>query len=889
MATRKTAASRKKSTAAKTRSTGKRKKPQPELDRVWSILLFGIGLLLLALTYIKGQPFWNTMRDGLFGLFGYSVYLLAPLVLVLAVFVAMGKPFKVRMIQYLVLLLFLSGAVLIFGNYQSTEGEMFFQQVQDIWKLGVSHGPGGVVSMLIGWPLLALVGNPAAGIIIVVLLLIYIMLLTNVTPADVFLFIRRHFGSMKETTKYVVQESVGAYPVELNSEKALEKEKKKREQLEQKRAERAERRRKNKKIDIDLGPEAEKNSVDIFADTDEDKVDVGYVPYGADENSKAAVTEPETAEEKPLWTLQDELRHDKFAQSCMEVLKQEEAEDTVKNNTFVQKQTEPVQKVQPVEEPEKPQAAPTAGAASEVDELIRRAIVDKPVEGTFASEGQKQEIQPTVAEMRQSFRLPDLDLLDPQPEDRDAGADQEMKKNAKTLVDTLESFGVKTRILDISRGPSVTRYELQPSAGVKISRITNLSDDIALNLATAGVRIEAPIPGKPAVGIEVPNQKRATVSLRSVLESAAFKNSDAPLTIALGKDISGQVQIADLAKMPHLLIAGTTGSGKSVCTNGIIISLLYRCTPDQLKLILIDPKVVEFAEYNGIPHLAMPVVTEPRKAAGALGSAVAEMEKRYQLFADNNVRDIKGYNRLAETSEELEHMPYMVIVIDEMADLMMTAGKEVEDYICRLAQKARAAGMHLIAATQRPSVDVVTGLIKANIPSRIALSLSSQVDSRTILDSGGAEKLLGNGDLLFLPVGANKPIRVQGAFVKDREIIRVIQDLKSHSECHYNEEMIANTEKMASAQNSAGQDGVSGGEMEDEMLRPAIEVVVEAGQASTSMLQRRLRLGYGRAGRLMDEMERMHIIGPYEGAKPRQVLISRQQWIEMNMNKDSAE
>ncbi|MDO5601258.1 MAG: DNA translocase FtsK [Oscillospiraceae bacterium] len=853
-----------------------RKKQKPEIDRVWSILLFGVGLLLCALTYIEGQPFWNMLRDGLFGLFGYTVYLLAPLVLFIAVLVAMGKPFKVRLLQLVILLFFISGAVLIFGGYGITEGSTFTQQAGEIWQLGVQRGPGGVSSILLGWPLLALVGNPGAGIIIVVLVLIYLMLLTNITPADILLFLRRHFGSMKETAKTVARESVGRYPVDLNSEEALERERLRRQAQEEKRALKSQK-KKGPSIDVDLGPGPARPEEDIFA-PGPDMGEIGFVPYGADEAApavKAACAAPPKACVPEAQAFAEEVKHDQLAQACLEVVNEKAG-----------------QKVQAGSDLTYPAKTPAPqSAANEVDELIRRAINGQndldAVPGTLEVGRDDQLI---IKEPRQSYRLPSLDLLDPQPDGNDTGADAEMKKNAQTLVDTLESFGVKTRILDISRGPSVTRYELQPQAGVKISRITNLADDIALNLATAGVRIEAPIPGKPAVGIEVPNQNRAAVSIRSVLESPAFQNSDAPLTMALGKDISGQVQVADLAKMPHLLIAGTTGSGKSVCTNGIIISLLYRCTPEELKLILIDPKVVEFADYNGIPHLAMPVVTEPRKAAGALGSAVAEMEKRYQLFAENNVRDIKGYNRLAEAHEELEHMPYIVIVIDEMADLMMTAGKEVEDYICRLAQKARAAGMHLIAATQRPSVDVVTGLIKANIPSRIGLSLSSQVDSRTILDAGGAEKLLGNGDLLFLPVGANKPIRIQGAFVKDREIARVIRDLKSRSECHYNEEMIANTERMAAAQNAGGQDGAGmAGEQEDEMLRPAIEAVIEAGQASTSMLQRRLRLGYGRAGRLMDEMERMHIIGPYEGAKPRQVLITRQQWIEMNMNQDAAE
>ena len=484
------------------------------------------------------------------------------------------------------------------------------------------------------------------------------------------------------------------------------------------------------------------------------------------------------------------------------------------------------------------------------------------------------------------YCYPSLNLFNPTRPDDEAGAAREMKKNADTLVNTLDSFGVKTTMLDICRGPSVTRYELQPQAGIKVSRITSLADDIALNLATAGVRIEAPIPGKPAVGIEVPNKIRSTVNIRSVFESQNYINMRSPLTMALGKDIAGTAQVADLCKMPHLLIAGSTGSGKSVCVNSIIISFLFRSGPEDVKLILIDPKVVELAEYNGIPHLLMPVVTEPRKAAGALGASVAEMERRYKLFAENNVREIKAYNKLAAQTG-MEHLPYIAIVIDELADLMMVAGKEVEDYICRIAQKARAAGIHLIVATQRPSVDVITGLIKANIPSRIAFAVSSQIDSRTILDSGGAEKLLGNGDMLFLPVGASKPVRVQGTFVTDEEIGAVLSFIKSTSTAQYDEEMIAEMERRAVAEKGSkkgGDDDGDGGGALDAMFEQAVECVIDAGQASTSLLQRRCKLGYARAARIMDQMEQEKIIGPYEGAKPRAVLVTKAEWEERKLN-----
>ena len=490
------------------------------------------------------------------------------------------------------------------------------------------------------------------------------------------------------------------------------------------------------------------------------------------------------------------------------------------------------------------------------------------------------------AEPVEPYCYPSLNLFNATRPDDEAGAAREMKKNADILVNTLDSFGVKTTMLDICRGPSVTRYELQPQAGIKVSRITSLADDIALNLATAGVRIEAPIPGKPAVGIEVPNKIRSTVNIRAVFESQNYINMRSPLTMALGKDIAGAAQVADLCKMPHLLIAGSTGSGKSVCVNSIIISFLFRSSPEDVKLILIDPKVVELAEYNGIPHLLMPVVTEPRKAAGALGASVAEMERRYKLFAENNVREIKAYNKLAAQTG-LEHLPYIAIVIDELADLMMVAGKEVEDYICRIAQKARAAGIHLIVATQRPSVDVITGLIKANIPSRIAFAVSSQIDSRTILDASGAEKLLGNGDMLFLPVGASKPVRVQGTFVTDEEIGAVLSFIKSTSSTQYDEEMIAEMERRAVAEKGSKKgsddDSDTGGAL-DPMFEQAVECVIDAGQASTSLLQRRCKLGYARAARIMDQMEQEKIIGPYEGAKPRTVLVSKAQWEERKLN-----
>ena len=526
--------------------------------------------------------------------------------------------------------------------------------------------------------------------------------------------------------------------------------------------------------------------------------------------------------------------------------------------------------------------------AEPVEEKDISSLVAAAMEKPAASEQAAAQTPVEDAEPVDTFQYqyPPIELFERSPDESDPTAQDELKANAQKLVDTLESFGVRTRVLDISRGPAVTRYEVQPMAGVKISRITSLADDIALNLAVADVRMEAPIPGKPAVGIEVPNHKRQAVYIRSVFESQSFLRMSSPLGIALGKDIAGVAQVADLCKMPHLLIAGSTGSGKSVCVNSIIMSLVFRSSPEDVKLLLIDPKVVELAEYNGIPHLLMPVVTEPKKAAGALGSAVQEMERRYRMFAENNVRDIKSFNKLAAERPDLEKMPYIAIVIDELADLMMVVGKDVEDSICRIAQKARAAGMHLIVATQRPSVDVITGLIKANIPSRIAFAVSSQVDSRTILDGAGAEKLLGQGDMLFMPVGAPKPTRIQGTFVRDEEISRVLDFIKSSATVQYDEAMIEAMEKHAIQDGKKGSSGADSDEDSDSdpMFKQAVEVVIDAGQASTSLLQRRCKLGYARAARIMDEMEQKGVIGPYEGAKPRAVLISRQQWLELQMN-----
>ncbi len=490
----------------------------------------------------------------------------------------------------------------------------------------------------------------------------------------------------------------------------------------------------------------------------------------------------------------------------------------------------------------------------------------------------KEEIPVSELEIHQEtlpYMIPPVSLLkEPVHKKSSVAAERTVKNNAKVLEETLLSFGVSARVLQVSRGPVITRYELQPAPGVKVSRIVSLSDDIALNLAAPGVRIEAPIPGKAAVGIEVPNKDIAPVVLREVLESENFLNHPSKIGFALGKDIAGNNIIADIAKMPHLLIAGATGSGKSVCINSLIISILYKATPDEVRLIMIDPKVVELSSYNGIPHLMIPVVTDPRKAAGALNWAVQEMVNRYKSFADKGVRDLERYNEQLEEDEK--PLPQIVVIIDELSDLMMVAPGEVEDAICRLAQMARAAGIHLVIATQRPSVDVITGVIKANIPSRIAFAVSSQTDSRTILDMGGAEKLLGRGDMLYHPSGSNKPKRVQGAFITEKEVEAIVSCIKNQNEApQYNMEVL----EEASTDQAGDDNG-----FDDELLSDAIEVVVDAGQASISMIQRRLRVGYARAARLVDEMEVRGLVSGFDGSKPRNVLITKEEFEEQYRN-----
>lgn len=513
------------------------------------------------------------------------------------------------------------------------------------------------------------------------------------------------------------------------------------------------------------------------------------------------------------------------------------------------------------------------------------------IEGNlFKKEEEKKEekvrevlqLEHAIAVEDEHYEYPPIELLS-------KGEKKTIKGGAKALTDiatklqkTLYSFGVQAKVENVSVGPAITRYELKPAEGVRVSKIANLADDIALNLAAETIRIEAPIPGKQAVGIEVPNSEKETVHFRDVVESDDFQENKSKLSVALGKDVAGNMAIADIAKMPHALIAGATGSGKSVCINTIIASIIYKAKPSEVKLVMIDPKVVELSVYNGIPHLLIPVVTDPKKAAGALAWAVQEMDNRYNVFAQKGVRDLKGYNALVEKEEGTGQLPQIVIIIDELADLMMVAAKDVEDSICRLAQKARAAGMHLIIATQRPSVDVITGIIKANIPSRMAFAVSSQVDSRTILDQVGAEKLLGKGDMLFYPAGAPKPVRIQGAFIDDSEVEKIVDFVKSNGEATYSEDILETIEKSNKTDKELADEAQCDDDT-DPLLMDAIDVVVETGQASTSFIQRRFKVGYARAGRIIDQMEERGVISGYQGSKPRQVLMTLERLQELKM------
>ncbi len=832
--------------ARKTSVNQKNRQEESNLgDRVlWSTILFALGVLILAFTLIKGESAWHSIHNIFLGMFGFSVFIVPVILIYVSVMIAMDRTRQAvqgKVIQCFIMIFLISALVQIFSGTELPEGNFFNDIIPMLFAEGKQLRGGGVFSALLAVPLLMLFKKTGAAIIVCLLIFVFIMIFANKTVIDIINLIKRGFAAANAARgEYVPEESDDFVPppgVKTRNKKTVP--------------------------NSDVPPKIVKEKAKNF------NVDI---PMPAGQNGKNA---PDG---------QDISEQEKFIRTMP---------------------------AHPVAAPAKASEASgekMQSARSELDDIIKKAAAapeKKP--STLASNKIQTDAEldmpdaPTAADIQQeiseqktetaAYAFPPISLLKNVDNSLNAAdAEAEMKANADTLVDTLKSFGVQTRIVDIHRGPTVTRYELQPSAGVKISKITGLADDIALNLAAAGVRIEAPIPGKAAVGVEVPNKIKDIVTIREMIESPEFANNKSKLSFVVGKNIDGEIMIGDIAKMPHMIIAGTTGSGKSVCTNSIIMSILYNATPDEVRLVLIDPKMVEFKVYDGIPHLLIPVVTDPRKAAGALSWAVQEMLKRYKLFADYNVRDHGGYNEMAAETDGVEPLPKIVIIIDELADLMMAASNEVEDSICRLAQMARAAGMHLIIATQRPTVDVITGLIKANIPSRIALTVSSQIDSRTIIDTAGAEKLLGHGDMLYYPQGIPKPVRIQGCFASTKEVEAVVEFIKSGGTVEYSSEIIEEIEKNMPApkgEKSAADTGtVPSGD--GDIIDQAVEVLIDAGQASVSYLQRKLKLGYARAARVMDELEELGVVGPYEGSKPRSVLVTREMWLQRKLiNQDN--
>lgn len=856
-----TARGRSKAAATRARNAAQ----QRARRQMHALILFTVGLFMGALTLFKGVSLWYWMHNIMFGIFGAGSVFVSILLIYIAVLLTMDKPWKARVWESSFLLAFFCGAWQIFSMGIPESTHMLDMIVECIIQ-GLEGKSGGLIGAATGLPLLLCFGKLGAGITIVLLIFVFAMLITGSTLIGVARAAHKPVRKLEESYAEQMQ------------------------RMEQRRVTHGSARNVNIDIPLDNPPAAAAISAKPVPEASlPEVVTPGDLPQtsAAPQNTKFNIDIPlddefdtaksggfalAVADSEPMQFVQaqpslDELVNSAATESGKFEFKADSSPSKAAEKSESESNSIPEHLLEKISASEAQKTAPAQEERKPADETAGAVVVN-----------------PAQPSKPSTYALPQVDLLQKPKYKNEAGMADELKSNAQRLVDTLSSFGVQTRIVDISRGPAVTRYELQPSAGVKISKITGLADDIALNLAAAGVRIEAPIPNKAAVGIEVPNKVVSTVTIREIIDSDAFRSSKSKLSAALGRDIAGKVTLANIEKMPHLLIAGSTGSGKSVCINSIIISLLFKSAPDEVRFLMIDPKVVELGVYNGIPQLLVPVVTDPKKAAGALSWAVTEMLKRYKLFADNSVRDLKSYNRLAEKTEGMEKLPQIVIIIDELADLMMAAPNEIEDYICRLAQMARAAGMHLIIATQRPSVDVITGVIKANIPSRIAFAVSSQIDSRTILDMGGAEKLLGRGDMLFNPVGCSKPIRVQGCFVTDKEIENVINFIKNDAVAKYDDSIVQEIDNHV----VSGKGGRSGGvdsssDSEDEMLLPAIECVVEAGMASTSMLQRRLKLGYARAARIVDDMEAKGIIGPFEGSKPRQVLISPERWAEMKL------
>ena len=805
-----------------------------ENRRFWSYILFFFGILELLITFVEGDGLWKWLHELNRGLFGVTVFLFAPMIIYVALMIASDVTHNkviAKVVEGSVLMLLISGMAQII-QVGSVDGSSFWLKLVGLFNDGKQLRGGGLASALLGWPLLSLFKRVGAGIVIVLVAFTFIMLLTNVTLPQLLKAVSKPFVKSYEAVN------------EERIERAAQPPKPPREKKEPKR---------NGRVDIakfypDDGPDTAAEAFVPVAEAEEatDKVDASKIDMPV-HPVKAPVITHEKLEETAKTTDNEELKK-------------------IIENAIGDNREEKKSKDEPVKPP-----------------VVN---VDKNGQTTFFEKDNKIS----------AYVYPPVDILKyaKNPVASEI-VQQEIQEKSAKLVETLETYGAKTRIVGIHRGPSVTRYELQPAAGVRVSKITGLADDIALNLAAMSVRIEAPVPGKACIGIEVPNDHRDTVSLRELIDSEEYRKAKGKLTFAVGKDIEGNIIIGDIAKMPHMLVAGTTGSGKSVFTNSIILSILYHASPDEVKLILIDPKKVEFPIYNKIPHLLIPVVTEPLKAAGALGWAVNEMNKRYLMFEANNVKNLQEFNDmvLEERSKHVEEqdevrakidlLPQIVIVVDEFADLMMAARSEVEDSVLRLAQLARAAGIHMIIATQSPRADVLTGLIKSNIPSRVSLSVSSNVDSRVILDESGAEKLLGNGDLLYKPVGVKKPIRMQSGYAATSEIREVVNFLKNEHTAEYSDEVIAEVEEntpQPKDSGSAGSDNVSVNP-DDDLVNQAISIIVQTNNASTAFLQRKLKLGFPRAARIMDEIEEMGIIGPQEGSKARKINITKEEWAEM--------
>lgn len=934
-----------------------------------TVIMFAVGIVLTLAAVIpagEGEG-WRGFFDLMHGLFGYSAFLVGPLLIFVAIRLSAfkeGHKLGMDVLKCVGGILLLCAAVQIF-SVGAVPGENFGEVIANLFKDGKEFRGGGVFALFIGG-LLLLLGRLGATILIIILILVCVLLCTGITVAD---FTDRmvkpvrnakdkaveHHNRIREENRiaaeelHMQQDEIEKIQAEIDAEQQEKRsvaelsravfsvsdpEEQEPEPIVEDTSAHTEPESSEKPHIIEVPrPEPVKpaepelpaepdpaETEQLLEEQHEDSVD--YMAEIKDyimQKNRAVLEEAERSEKDPLEDEDAELvpiidALHRFKEENPENAPVSSIQDLPENSITSSEESElpfdlddvadePETESQPQKDAAVPEtSAPKAAEPERPENPVKPEIVevprpDRPVTPPPAPAPERpamplKKSAPEELNFSDVYTLPPVNLLNPvQKKLTQADIDNEIDRNSRKLVEALQSFGVQTKLVGVSRGPSVTRYELQPAPGVKISKITGLQDDIALNLASAGVRIEAPIPNKSAVGIEVPNKARDTVFFRELVDTTEFKKSfDKKLETVLGKDISGAMVTCNIAKMPHLLIAGTTGSGKSVCVNSIIMSILMKSTPQDVRLIMVDPKKVEFMMYNGIPHLLIPVVTDPKKAAGALAWAVNEMLNRYKQFSDNNVRDFTGFNELAKDPDSgLMKMSHIVIFIDELADLMMASPKDVEDSIVRLAQMARAAGMHLVIATQRPTVNVVTGLIKANIPSRIALMVASQTDSRVILDVSGAEKLLGNGDMLYMPVGLPKPVRVQGCFVSDKEVERVVEFIKQTFQAEYDElvmeEVERQTEMVASAQDSKSSGNSDSGDIDtsDERLEEAIDFVVESGTCSTSSLQRRLKLGYGRAARLVDIMEEMGIVGPLEGSKPRQVLMTKQEWAERKL------